>query len=202
MKRPCRFCQAVRYIAIVIAIIAWYALVRAPIGPEHPMPTSLTRAQLIEGTPRNTPAFTLIDQHGDAFDHTQLRSDWAVVAFAYRGCSDACPATLAAMTDAQTHLLDADASAAKGAWVVVTLDPDADTPAAWGRYLGGFSDILTGLTGDVRSLTRLVAAITDGGTPIPGQAWLLAPGGAVSARFDPPIDADSLAADIRFLRQP
>ncbi|MEM9603750.1 MAG: SCO family protein [Pseudomonadota bacterium] len=200
-RPPCRFCQSVRYLAIVSAIVAWYLLVRAPIGPEHPVPTHIRSAALLDSETPAAPAFALLDHRGARFDERDLHRGWSVLALAYRGCEAPCPETLAALSSAHARLLDIDPAVASGQWLVASLDPEADTPSRWAHYLGGFNEALTGLTGDVGAMTDLVAGLTAGQTPVPGQVFVLAPGGAVRARFDPPVRADDLVADLRLIRR-
>ncbi|MEM7376086.1 MAG: SCO family protein [Pseudomonadota bacterium] len=201
VKPPCRFCQSVRYLVIVSTILAWYALVRAPIGPEHPVPTHIRSAALLDAGAPTPASFALVDHRGARFDAHDLHGEWSVVALAYRGCEAPCPETLAALSGAQATLLEIDPTAASGHWLVASLDPEADTPARWARYLSGFNEALIGLTGEVGAMTELVAGLTAGATPVPGQVFVVAPGGAVRARFDPPVTADDLSADLRLIRR-
>lgn len=189
-----------RYIAIVIAIFVWYATVREPIGSNTAMPTEIQAAIPVPAGARTLPAFELSTHTGDTFSNDDLTERWAVVMLGYSACESACPESLAAVAAARQTLLDRDAKHANGHWLMITLDPETDTAAALTSYLSGFSDAMTGLTGDVETLTRVVSVLTGGATPIPGQVWLLAPGGEVRARIDPPVDPDALPFDLRLLR--
>lgn len=189
-----------RYLAIVCAIIAWYALLRAPIGPEHALPDEMQSAALIERSGYAMPEFELLDHHGTRFDNARLQSTWTVLALAYRACSTPCPDTLSALSKARDSLLDIDPGAADGAWLVASLEPEVDTPEPWARYLSGFSDSLLGVTGAIADMTTVLEALGAGDTPRPGQVYVFAPGATLLARFDPPLDAAILRDDLRLIR--
>ncbi len=199
LKRPCRICQVARYAAIFAAIIIWYATVREPIGSETALPTALQRAKPVPIGSRALPDFSLTSHHGNRFGKSDLQDTWSVITIGYRACATDCPQTLAAMADARQSLLGFNASTAPWQWLMITLDPNADSESALADYLGAFGDNLIGLTGDVDALTRVVSVLTAAETPIPGQAWLIAPQGDIRAQFDPPFDADALTSDLRLL---
>lgn len=201
LKRPCRFCQVARYAAIVTAIIIWYATVRDPIGSTTALPTEIQQATPVDAGSRTLPGFSLTSHHGAPFDDAALDTTWSVISIGYRACETHCPQTLSAMAQARQALLEHEPSSANWHWLMITLDPESDTARHLSDYLSAFSDTLTGLTGDVESLTRVVSVLTGSETPLPGQVWLVAPGGDIRAQFDPPLDPDALTSDLRLLRR-
>ena len=74
------------------------------------------------------PDFTLTDGiTGEAVMLSSLRGNVVAMAFLYTRCPDVCPLTAAQFRAAQTQL---GADAARVRFIAVSVDPEADTPAA------------------------------------------------------------------------
>lgn len=101
--------------------------------------TELTRA----------PDFALTDTEGRTVTLAELEGAPALLFFGFTHCPDVCPLTLAKLTRA----LERAGRAGRGVRVVlVTLDPERDTPEVLGRYVRGFGPAVMGLTGDSAAL--------------------------------------------------
>ena len=88
--------------------------------------------------------FTLIDQHGRTVTDRDFRGRWLLVYFGFTYCPDVCPTSLARNGDAVTLLGD------KGKQVVpvlITVDPERDTPEKLKDYVVSFHPRAVGLTG-------------------------------------------------------
>lgn len=87
----------------------------------------------------------LTDQNGEPFSLDQVKGDVALIYFGYTTCPDVCPTTL---TDFQAVKEDLGAEADRVTFVMVTIDPERDTPAKLKEYLGFFDSGIIGLRGD------------------------------------------------------
>ncbi len=90
--------------------------------------------------------FHLIDQDGKPADQKVLTGKWTALFFGYTYCPDACPTTLTKLGAATLKL------GAKGddlQVVLITIDPERDTPAKLKQYLTSpvFPKKMTALTG-------------------------------------------------------
>lgn len=88
--------------------------------------------------------FTLVDQHGRTVTERDFRGRWLLVYFGFTYCPDVCPTSLARNGDAVTLLGD------KGKQVVpvlITVDPERDTPEKLKDYVVSFHPQAVGLTG-------------------------------------------------------
>jgi protein SCO1 len=90
------------------------------------------------------PDFTLNDQNGQPFRLSEQRGRVVFLFFGYSYCPDECPLTLSAFKQAQ-RLLGGDAANVR--FVLVTVDPERDSPARLKEYLNVFSADFVGLTG-------------------------------------------------------
>ena len=89
--------------------------------------------------------FQLVDQDAKPVDEQILRGRWTAVFFGYTYCPDFCPATLQAL-QAATGQLGPDGR--KVQVLLITVDPERDSPAALKAFLEGYS-----FPGGVRGLT-------------------------------------------------
>lgn len=88
--------------------------------------------------------FELVDQDGRAMRDEDLRGKLQLVFFGFTTCPDVCPTTLAKITAALEDL-GADADALRP--LLITVDPERDTPAVLKEYLTAFNPRILGLTG-------------------------------------------------------
>lgn len=114
---------------------------------------------------RSIPAVALIDQDGQALQLNQLKGQWSLVFFGYTFCPDICPTTLADLRQIKSQL---PATARDRLRVVLlSVDPQRDTPQQLKQYLGYFDPSFIGLTGEPESIQQAANAM---GVPyIPGD---------------------------------
>lgn len=96
--------------------------------------------------------FTLTNQSGGRTSLQDLRGKVVLLSFGYTNCPDVCPTTMADFGKALRRL-GAKAEAVRA--VIITVDPERDTPQRLKSYLANFHDKLIGLTGSVEELTRV-----------------------------------------------
>lgn len=73
-----------------------------------------------------------VDQHGEPFRLEDWRGKVVFIYFGYTHCPDACPATLSEFMEVKDAL---GADADDVAFVMVTVDPERDTPERMAEYL-------------------------------------------------------------------
>jgi protein SCO1/2 len=88
--------------------------------------------------------FTLIDQDGRTVTDSDFRGRWLLVYFGFTYCPDICPTSLARNGDAVTLLGE---KGNKVLPVLITVDPERDTPQNLKEYLRSFHPQTVGLTG-------------------------------------------------------
>jgi protein SCO1/2 len=123
--------------------------------------------------PRVRGEFALTDPGGRRVPWTEIGGRRQLVFFGFTNCPDACPTTLARATQA----LDALGEDGKDMRVVlVSVDPDRDTPEVVGRYVAGFGPRAVGYTGDAASVDAAAAAFgvfREKLPPMPGGAYMV-----------------------------
>ena len=97
-------------------------------------------------------SFTLTDHTGSRRALEDFRGKVVVVFFGYTHCPDVCPTTLAELAGAMKKL---GAAADKVQVLLVTVDPERDTPAVLGPYLTAFDPRFLGLRGDAAETEKV-----------------------------------------------
>jgi protein SCO1/2 len=186
-------------LAVVGALAgAWFA--RSVGAPPAPAPVLQTGTWLPE--PRAVEFPALIDSSGTPFDTTRLAGGASVAFFGFTHCPDVCPTTLA-----QLAAIKRDGHLAGLRVLLVTVDPERDTPQVLRTYLAAFDPEFIGLTGEVQNLAALRESIgvAAARVDLPGGVYtmdhtaalfVLDGAGRLRAVFTPPLAPATLGADL------
>ena len=158
---------------------------------------------------RPLPPFELTAQDGSRFDASRLRGRWTLLFFGFTSCPDTCPTTLLELTGVRRALAGLPPALAPQV-VMISVDPERDTPARLAAYLGHFDPAFIGATGSAAAIASLAAdvgvavqpgAATPGGYTVEHGAtvFLVDPRAAVTALFPLPHVARAIAADYRLI---
>lgn len=108
---------------------------------------------------RQLPAITLTNQDGQPVVMNELKDKWSLLFFGYTFCPDICPTTLAQLRQIKSEL--PEEAQDKLQIVLVSVDPNRDTPQQLKQYLSYFDPDFVGLTPDsVESLQALANAVS------------------------------------------
>ncbi|HZX15334.1 MAG TPA: SCO family protein [Pseudomonas sp.] len=107
---------------------------------------------------RSLPELSLTNQDGQTVAVDQLKDQWSLLFFGYTFCPDICPATLAQLRQLQGQL--PPETLAKLRIVLVTVDPNRDTPEQLKKYLDYFDAGFIGLTGEQATLQKLANGVS------------------------------------------
>lgn len=96
--------------------------------------------------PKPVEAFSLVDQFGQPFTEKNLAGQWTILFFGFSHCGGYCPTTLA-MLDEFKNQLKSDV-ADNTQFVMVSVDPQRDTPERLKDYMANFDEEFVGVTGE------------------------------------------------------
>ena len=192
----------------VIAIVAFalgLVLARA-ILPGAPK-TPATELVTVLPQPRALPSLALVRHDGSALDTSFFRGHWTLVFFGFTQCPDVCPTTLTTLAQMKKQLADLPAGQQPRV-LLVSVDPERDTPAILKPYVTFFDPSFLGATGTLAATTQAATAfsVPFAKVPLPGGGYTLdqgaglfvvSPAGALVAYSSPPLDATVLARDYR-----
>lgn len=161
-----RIQKTVLVLVALVALVIGLTVHRVLNSERQLDPTQLLDAGIVilpQG--RDVPKLTLTDQNGEPVQVDQLRGKWTLLFFGYTFCPDICPATLAELRQLRTQLPEELREQLRP--VLVSVDPERDTPEQLKQYLGFFGAGFTGLTGPLDDIQTLANGV---GIPfIPGD---------------------------------
>ena len=190
-------------IGLCLTAGAWFAIQSVP-PPAKPLTATILPAG------GEVPAFRLTDQAGNPIDQNVFRGQWDLVFFGSTNCPDVCPITLGVLAAARREL-EAAGETTLPRIVLVSVDPERDTPESLARYLGAFGDSTLGITGDESELRNLTdglgiffekrAANEDGYYVVDHSAAVLVidPDGRFHALFSTPHAIENFVHDLPVL---
>lgn len=108
--------------------------------------------------PNALPEFSLLDQSGASVTANTFKGHWNLVFFGFTHCPDICPATLQILAAVKEALASANQDPLPRI-VLVSVDPERDTPELMGRYVDYFGSGNLGVTGTLAELTKLTSAL-------------------------------------------
>jgi len=104
------------------------------------------------------PEFSLLNQHGEAVDQAVFEGQWDLVFFGFTHCPDICPTTLQVLASAKKALAE-NGRQTLPRIVLVSVDPERDTPEILGEYVNYFGQGNLGLTGTLEEIRKLTGGL-------------------------------------------
>jgi protein SCO1/2 len=121
---------------VALAAVAWLLII--PRFRPHVFSGAVIQSQT------QAPPVDLLTSTGARASLTDFEGRVVVLYFGYTFCPDVCPTTLSTLDKALDRL---DSSAEDVQVIMVTVDPQRDTPEVLGEYLGYFDERFLGMTG-------------------------------------------------------
>ena len=114
--------------------------------------------------PKPLSAFSLVDHEGKPANLGTLRGQWSLLFFGFTHCPDICPTTLQVLNNAVTHLKHAPQI------ILVSVDPERDTPERMRHYLPAFNPDFRGFSGSFEETVNLARQVNIAFGKLPGDA--------------------------------
>lgn len=102
-------------------------------------------------TPKPAPDVTLTDMNGQPAKLTDFAGKVVLLYFGYTFCPDVCPTSLSAFNKALEQM---GSKADEVQLVMVSVDPERDTPAVLKSYLANFNPDFIGMTGTEEQIAQ------------------------------------------------
>jgi len=162
--------------------------------------------------PKELDDFTLIGQNGQPVTRADLKGHWSFLYFGYTYCPDICPLTLVELNKLD-QLLGQQQLNQDTAYLLISVDPERDTPARLGEYVRYFNQKFQGATGTPQELEKLAKQLSVLYIIPPHQVGesytvdhsstvlLIDPDARLHAIFTPPHEPATLATDFAQIRQ-
>ncbi len=196
---------------IIVAIILAIALATGVFFAIRMNPPAEPATAFVLPAPTPLPDFSLLDQSGAPVTADSFRGHWNLVFFGFTHCPDICPATLQILATATQVLADAGHEPLPRI-VLVSVDPERDTPELMGRYVDYFGSGNLGITGDLDELLKLTSALGIYFEKQPGDdenyavdhsaaVLLVNPDGAFHALFSGPHVVENYVHDLPIITE-
>jgi protein SCO1/2 len=197
---------ALAAIVAIVAVASGILSARWLLQPQAGSQPEVTTATLL-APPRPLPPMELVDQDNRPFDTSRLRGGWSLVFFGFTSCPDVCPTTMTALANANKLLADLPAGQ-RPRVVMISVDPQRDTPERLAGYVKAFDPAFTGATGTKAAIDELAKrmGVLAATRPIEGGSYtvdhttsvfLIDPDGALRALFSAPHTPQLIADDYR-----
>jgi cytochrome oxidase Cu insertion factor (SCO1/SenC/PrrC family) len=150
--------------------------------------------------------FELVDQDGNPVTDQTFKGRLTLIYFGFTFCPDACPTALGVMSAALDKL---DVAADRVVPILITVDPDRDTPPTLKDYVSNFHPGMVGLTGTPEQIAKVAKAYHVFYQKAPGTTpedyvmdhtlliYLMDGEGKYLRYFGPDATADQIAEEIR-----
>ena len=150
--------------------------------------------------------FELVDQNGATVTDQTFKGKLMLIYFGFTYCPDACPTALGVMGAAVDKL---GAAGERVVPILITVDPERDTPTVLKEYVSNFHPRMVGLTGNAEQIAKAANAYrvfyqkAPGATP--GEylmnhttlVYLMDEDGKYITHFGPDATPDQMAEEIR-----
>ncbi|QYN01645.1 SCO family protein [Pseudomonas protegens] len=152
--------KTVFILVALVALVLGLTVNKVLSGKGQGDPTALIDAGIILlPQSRTLPAVKMVDQDGQPVVIDELKGKWSLLFFGYTFCPDICPTTLAQLRQIKSEL--PKEAVDKLQVVLVSVDPNRDTPQQLKQYLGYFDKDFKGLTASsVEDLQKLANAVS------------------------------------------
>ena len=108
-------------------------------------------------------AFSMTDHLGRQVGLSSLKGRWSILFFGFTTCPDICPTTLSVLNDAVTTLENPPKI------VMVSVDPERDTPSRLSQYVPAFNRDFVGYTGAFEETVKLSEELNIAFGKVPGE---------------------------------
>jgi len=120
--------------------------------------------------PLPLPAFTLNDEQNEPFTRERLLGRTSLLFFGFTHCPDICPATLQQLALARKQLQEQGAEASTTTdtaapppdaltIILISVDPERDTPEKLKAYVSHFGEGVVAATGSLESIREITSAL-------------------------------------------
>ena len=152
--------KTVFILVALIALVLGLTINKVLSGKGQGDPTALIDAGIILlPQSRSLPSVTMTNQDGQPVTINELKGKWSLLFFGYTFCPDICPTTLAQLRQIKSEL--PPEAVAKLQIILVSVDPNRDTPKQLKQYLGYFDPQFIGLApASVDELQKVANAVS------------------------------------------
>ncbi len=185
-------------------------------------PRSLSKQELLVNglflfqEPKEISDFSFMSSNNKTFTKKDLEDKWTVMYFGFSKCPNECPVAMHELSKLKKLLAEKDFKLDDKQWVLITIDPERDSPKIIDEYAKGFDPDFIGLSGSRPMLLSLATqlAVNNKMPPMDSKdnkhdhlndhvnnIILLNPEGQFVGFFRPPFDISRLSLTYQSITQ-
>ena len=165
-------------------------------------------------TPKEISDFSFYSSNGKEFNKSNLNNKWTLMYFGFTRCPDECPTTMYQISKLIKVLREKEYPLEDKQWVLVSIDPERDSPEDINKYAKGFDEAFIGVS-NIRPMLISLATQLSVNNVMPGgdsmdhshldnhvnNIILLNPKGEFAGVFRPPFDISRLSLTYQSVTQ-
>ena len=157
-------------------------------------------------TPKKISDFSFYSTNSEEFTKSNLIGKWTLMYFGFTRCPDECPTTMYQMSKLTKVLREKEFPLEDKQWILVSIDPERDTPEDIDKYAKGFDKDFVGVVNSRPMLLNLATQLSVNNIMPAGNSMdhshldnhvnniiLLNPDGEFAGVFRPPFDISRLS---------
>jgi protein SCO1/2 len=164
--------------------------------------------------PKEISDFSFYSSNGKEFNKSNLNNKWTLMYFGFTRCPDECPTTMYQISKLIKVLREKEYPLEDKQWVLVSIDPERDSPEDINKYAKGFDEAFIGVS-NIRPMLISLATQLSVNNVMPGgdsmdhshldnhvnNIILLNPKGEFAGVFRPPFDISRLSLTYQSVTQ-
>ena len=164
--------------------------------------------------PKEISDFSFYSSNGKEFNKSDLNNKWTLMYFGFTRCPDECPTTMHQISKLIKVLREKEYPLEDKQWVLVSIDPERDSPEDINKYAKGFDEAFIGVS-NIRPMLISLATQLSVNNVMPGgdsmdhshldnhvnNIILLNPKGEFAGVFRPPFDISRLSLTYQSVTQ-
>ena len=164
--------------------------------------------------PKQLSDFKFVSARNNEFQKSDLMGKWTLMYFGFTRCPDECPTTMYQMSKLVKVLREKNFPLENKQWVLVSIDPERDTPEQIDKYAKGFDEAFIGVSSTRPMLLNLATQLSVNNI-MPNEdkmdhshldnhvnnIILLNPNGEFAGVFRPPFDLPRLSLTYQSVTQ-
>jgi protein SCO1/2 len=164
--------------------------------------------------PKEISDFSFYSSDGKEFNKSDLSNKWTLMYFGFTRCPDECPTTMYQISKLIKVLREKEYPLEDKQWVLVSIDPERDSPEDINKYAKGFDEAFIGVS-NIRPMLISLATQLSVNNVMPGgdsmdhshldnhvnNIILLNPKGEFAGVFRPPFDISRLSLTYQSVTQ-
>ena len=147
-------------IVLFISVVLTFFVKKITTPREYSKQQYLDNGLFLFDNPRQISDFSFYSANGKEFNKSDLYGIWTIMYFGFTRCPDECPTTMHEIKKLIKVLREKDFPLDDKQWVLVSIDPERDTPEGVDKYAKGYDEDFIGVSNNRPMLLSLATQLS------------------------------------------